>query len=248
VTICGAAKKITVPGPAEFTVGSKGLVYSRGRSSVEKAVKADFCRTMLESAVKYDRRQPGGGRMELGELAEENSAITLMSTVGENQYSEIGLYTTRINPSKPYFVWKKIEGAFVYRVRIMNEDSSLVYERKADNNYMMYPEDAPSLKTGRSYRCGIDAYNVKDARIAIGHTMFGTMTSAELREFIDTERTLKAATKNNPRSAEAFVLLGRFYESYGLLPPAMNNYGAALKLQPDNNALRERWKTLSGAI
>lgn len=248
VTLCGAAKKIVVAGPAEFTIGANGLGFSRGRASGEKSVKAGFCRTMLASAVRYDRRQSGGGRIELGELAEENSAITLMSAGGEGRDSEIGLYTTKVNPVKPYFVWKNVGGAFVYRVRIMEEDTTLVNERKADNNYMRYPGDAPALKPGGTYRCSIDAFDKKDARIAFGRTTFEVMSGDEARVFNDTEKNLKAMTGEEPDNAEAFILLGKFYESYGLLPPAVKSYGAALKLQLENDALRERWKLLDGAV
>lgn len=139
--------------------------------------------------------------------------------------------------SRPQFTWDTVYGAVSYDVAITNAVNVKVFETKTSRAYLDYPNDAAPLLAGGWYLCEITPRDENGNEV--GGEVFGlaVRNAEEQKAFAREESALRAAAAKDPGDPGALLLLGRFYESNGMVPAAVDVYTRALALDPKNTAL-----------
>jgi arylsulfatase A-like enzyme/tetratricopeptide (TPR) repeat protein len=74
--------------------------------------------------------------------------------------------------------------------------------------------------------------------------MLSALTSMELGDFGETERSAREVLKNNPTFSSAYTVLGQVAEKKKDLAGALENYRKALELEPQNMLLKSKYADL----
>lgn len=151
--------------------------------------------------------------------------------------------------SRPFLTWTQALDAVEYVVTIVNSVGATVFTARTARAWLEYPADAPALLPGGWYLCEVNAVYPESPE-PVYADMFGlsVLSGEEAAQFLAEERRIRELAAGAGRGAEYRILLGKLYESRGLIAAAAAAYEEALATTPDNAELRSRLNNLKSSL
>jgi hypothetical protein len=223
----------------------------RERDSARKS--NDNAEKSSEGANKSAARGLGNAQVA------DNNSYEAMGGIGESESADTAggsgvvlkedriakpnpVYITEPRPEKnvfsyPFIAWDPIAFAKTYNITFTDAVNVKIFYATTEQPYTEYPINAPPLLPGGWYLCEITATDENGQ--VVSEDMFGLSVRGEKDQasFRNEEKSLLDVAKKGS-GPDAWVLLGRFYESYGLLLAASGAYEKALALDPKDTALQ----------
>jgi hypothetical protein len=221
-----------ITGAARFTIRDKP-VFTRGKA----AKRFDVDKRECAAAVDIIGETGDGDENSLLKGKGERSGVYRMRGVTKGK---IILLRTLILPSKALFSWNRSAHTVIYEIQI-RDGEEVLWAGSSPDNYFMYPFNAPSL-AGRenlsAYIRGVDAGKKE--------------TGSGINEFSLYDNKSDAAFMRRESEIGSFVdvrvkylLLARLYETYGIIPRAIEMYKEAVRAGEKEESLKDKIKPLT---
>jgi hypothetical protein len=202
-----------IRGEAKFTVSEKP-VYLKGKSL--KAVSID--RRDCIAAVDVLRETSGseGSVFKTGSIGERSGAYRLR---GIDADKKMILIQPKILLSKPLFVWTRVSSAYEYELTVRN-GMNILWSKKVSDNFVSYPPEGKPLAGCDDLSIEIRAYSESGRELGMNKNEFSLYSSSINDSFMKKEIEINAIKDDSLRMMSA----ARLYESYGLIPLAIDCY------------------------
>ncbi len=241
INICGKSG-YEIHGEAECVIRAFKLILVKGKPAKLYAIDSKTCSLTLDIFQKNGRDIPEvnvntkKGSLVLRTNKKERKGVLHIRGV-KKKPDAIEILNEKILASRPLFIWSKTAEAKEYRVNIIDDNRKL-WSTGTFKNYCKYPGEAPLLENDGSYSIKIEALSDKGMIIAEGETAFTLYSKEEDELFQKDESEIRELAPAD--APEMYILLGKFYESYGLVIDAVSCYEKALLMDKGNTGLHER--------
>jgi hypothetical protein len=204
-----------IHGDAKFTVSEKP-VYSRGKTF--KTVSID--RRDCVAAVDVIKETSGseGSVFKTGSRGERSGAYRLR---GKDAGKKAILIQPKILLSKPFFVWTRVASANAYELTVRN-GTNILWSKKVTDNFVSYPSDGNSLADCEDLNIEIKAYGEAGQELGMNVNEFSLYSNTINDRFRKRELEINTIKDDSLRMMSA----ARHYESYGLVPLAIDCYNS----------------------
>jgi hypothetical protein len=204
-----------IRGDAKFTVSGKP-VFLKGKTFKTVSVDRRDCATAVD--VLRETSGSEGSVFNLGSRGERSGAYRLR---GNDETKKLILIQPKILLSKPYFVWTKAASAKEYELTVRN-GMNVLWSKKVSDNFVSYSPDGKSLADCEDLKIEITAYDASGKELGKYVNEFSLYSSSINDTFRKRELEINNIRDDSLRKMSA----ARHYESYGLIPLAIDCYSS----------------------
>jgi hypothetical protein len=206
-----------IHGEAKFTVSDKPD-FSKGKTYKTVSIDRRDCAAAVEIILETSGSE--SSVLKTGFVGERSGAYRLR---GKDAGKKAILIQPKILLSKPFFVWTKVASAKEYELTVRN-GKDILWSKKVSDNFVHYPSDGKSLAVCEDLNIEIRAYGESGRDLGVNVNEFSMYSSSINDAFRKRELEIKAIRDDSLR----MMSMARHYESYGLIPLAIDCYTSFL--------------------
>lgn len=218
-----------IRGAANFRVTDKPE-FAKGKTSGRFTIDQKECAAAIEVIA-----ETGEGGLSSGKKGERSGVYRMRGRTK----GRMVLLNTTVLPSRPVFVWNRDKSAAGYEVTVKDGDTVL-WNGVSERNFLQYPADAPSLRGKENLIMVMRAFDAGKKLTGSGTNEFELSDQNTDDTFARRESEIRSFSDELTKD----ILSARLYESYGLIPLAIDGYEKAIAAGGDEEKLRAKIKSL----